>query len=199
MNFCCLIYKKTIFSKNVSKIYPQGRPFSPDGRLPDASKGSNHLRSIFYRMGFDDRAIVALSGAHAVGRCHTDRSGFDGAWTRSSTTFSNEYFRLLLEEKWTQRRWNGPAQFENKERDLMMLPTDVALTTDPQFRIWVERYAEDEELFFNDFAKYYQQLNELGCRNLKPISWCSWACSYVKSFTHQLYTAPVRVRKISEK
>jgi cytochrome c peroxidase len=31
------------------------------------------FKQIFYRMGFDDREIVALSGAHAVGRCHPDR------------------------------------------------------------------------------------------------------------------------------
>lgn len=52
----------------------------PDGRLPDADKGSfantaQHIRDIFYRMGFTDPEIVALLGAHAVGRCHTDRSG----------------------------------------------------------------------------------------------------------------------------
>ena len=36
--------------------------FSPDGRLPDGDKGAQHIRDIFYRMGFDDRGIVALSG-----------------------------------------------------------------------------------------------------------------------------------------
>lgn len=47
---------------------------TPDGRLPDGAKGNDHLRGIFYRMGFDDREIVALSGAHALGRCHTGKS-----------------------------------------------------------------------------------------------------------------------------
>lgn len=47
-------------------------------------------------MGFNDKEIVALSGAHSLGRCHEDRSGFTGPWTRAPTTFSNEYFRLLL-------------------------------------------------------------------------------------------------------
>lgn len=73
---------------------------TPDGRLPDASKEQNHLRGIFGRMGFDDREIVALSGAHALGRCHTDRSGYDGPWTFSPTVLTNDYFKLLLEEKW---------------------------------------------------------------------------------------------------
>jgi cytochrome c peroxidase len=73
---------------------------TPDGRLPDASKEQSHLRAIFYRMGFDDREIVALSGAHALGRCHTDRSGFSGPWTFSPTVLTNDYYKLLLDEKW---------------------------------------------------------------------------------------------------
>lgn len=32
-------------------------------------------------MGFNDREIVALLGAHALGRCHEDRSGYWGPWT----------------------------------------------------------------------------------------------------------------------
>merc|ERR1712196_87951 len=83
--------------------------FSPDGRLPNADMGSEpataqHLRDIFYRMGFNDQEIVALSGAHALGRCHEDASGYWGPWTRAETTFSNEYFRLLKEEKWTPKK-----------------------------------------------------------------------------------------------
>ena len=54
----------------------------PNGRLPDASQGAQHLRDIFYRMGFNDQEIVALAGAHTLGRCHTDRSGYDGPWSR---------------------------------------------------------------------------------------------------------------------
>lgn len=46
----------------------------PGGRLPAADKGNpmataKGLRDVFYRMGFNDRDIVALSGAHALGRC----------------------------------------------------------------------------------------------------------------------------------
>ncbi|CAI5987724.1 unnamed protein product [Closterium sp. NIES-65] len=39
----------------------------PEGRLPDATGGSNHLRDIFYKMGLNDKEIVALSGAHTLG------------------------------------------------------------------------------------------------------------------------------------
>merc|ERR1711939_976808 len=83
--------------------------FSPDGRLPDADKGgypetAQHMRDIFYRMGFNDQEIVALSGAHALGHCHTDRSGYWGPWTRSPSSFNNEYFRLLYEEQWSIKK-----------------------------------------------------------------------------------------------
>lgn len=37
-----------------------------NGRLPDAALGAEHLREVFYRMGFDDKDIVALSGAVSV-------------------------------------------------------------------------------------------------------------------------------------
>ncbi len=60
------------------------------GFLPDASQGADHLRKVFYRMGFNDKEIVALSGAHTLGRCHEVRSGFDGPWTHAPLRFDNE-------------------------------------------------------------------------------------------------------------
>ena len=98
-----------------------------DNRLPDAAKGAAHLRDVFYRMGFDDREIVALSGAHALGRCHTDRSGFEGPWTRAPTTFSNEYYKLLLSEKWTERKWSDHPQHTPQHRNTAQPDTAPAL------------------------------------------------------------------------
>ncbi|CAF1004015.1 unnamed protein product [Didymodactylos carnosus] len=133
-----------------------------DGRLPDAAQGAAHIRDIFCRMGFNDREIVALIGAHSFGRCHRDRSGFDGPWTRAPTTFSNEFYRVLLEDKWTVRKWSGPVQYENATKDLMMLPADMALLTDSEFRKYVELYVKDDEAFRKDFAKAFAHLLELG-------------------------------------
>ncbi|MCJ1353637.1 MAG: heme peroxidase [Icmadophila ericetorum] len=136
---------------------------TPDGRLPDASKEQSHLRAIFGRMGFDDREIVALSGAHALGRCHTDRSGYDGPWSFSPTVMSNDYYRLLMQEKWNWRKWNGPKQLEDATtKTLMMLPTDMALVKDKEFKKHVERYAKDHEVFFSEFKDVIVKLLELG-------------------------------------
>lgn len=136
---------------------------TPDGRLPDASKDRSHIRAIFGRMGFDDRAMVALSGAHALGRCHTDRSGYSGPWTFSPTTLTNDYFKLLIEEKWQYKKWNGPKQFEDvKTKTLMMLPTDMEIVKDKSFRKYAELYAKDNEAFFKDFSNAVVTLFELG-------------------------------------
>lgn len=156
---------------------PSGEWCTPDGRLPDADKGTKpstigHIRQIFYRQGFNDQEIVALCGAHALGRCHTDRSGYSGPWTRAPTTFSNEYFRLLIETKWVPKKWNGPKQFENADGgDLMMLPADIALIEDADFKKWVDVYAKDEKKFFADFTKAYAKLTENGCKNLEKGGW----------------------------
>ncbi|CAJ0833476.1 7299_t:CDS:2 [Entrophospora sp. SA101] len=149
----------------VVAIQEMGGPIVPwiPGRLPDATKDTDHLRDIFYRMGFDDREIVALSGAHALGRCHPDRSGFDGPWTFSPTTVTNGFYKELLEKKWVEKKWKGPKQYIDKETgNLMMLPTDIALTKDKKMRPWVEKYAKDEELWFKDFSEVFHKLEELG-------------------------------------
>ncbi|KAM0388262.1 hypothetical protein ACHAO7_009586 [Fusarium culmorum] len=140
----------------------------PRGRLPDAAQGAEHIRHIFYRMGFNDREIVALSGAHNLGRCHTANSGFEGKWVNNPTRFSNQYFRLLLSETWTEKTIpeSGLLQFssvdQDTEEELMMLPTDIALTTDSEFSKYVQLYAKDKDVFFKDFSKAFAKLLELG-------------------------------------
>lgn len=150
-----------------------GSKSDPKDRLPNADMGSRtktigHMREIFGRMGFSDQEMVALLGAHAMGRCHTTASGFWGPWTNAETTFSNEYFRLLLEERWSPKFshngkvWTGPDQYEDSTGKLMMLPSDMALLADPALKKWVEVYAKDENKFFTDFAAAFSKLLHLG-------------------------------------
>ncbi|KAI4517710.1 heme peroxidase [Schizophyllum commune Loenen D] len=148
---------------------------TPDGRLPDASQGADHLRNIFYRMGFNDQEIVALSGAHALGRCHRDRSGFEGPWTFSPITLTNDYFRLLFDETWVWRKWDGPKQLQDKStRSLMMLPTDYVLVQDKSFKKYAKQYADDQDLFFKDFANVVSRLFELGVPSEQFVSKEPW-------------------------
>lgn len=141
----------------------------PRGRLPDAAQGAAHVRAIFYRMGFNDREIVALSGAHNLGRCHTANSGFEGKWVNNPTRFSNQYFRLLISEPWAEKTLpSGIVQFAATdpvtEDELMMLPTDMALVRDEEFAKWVKLYAKDKDVFFEDFKNAFNKLMELGVK-----------------------------------
>ncbi|XP_043697934.1 L-ascorbate peroxidase, cytosolic-like [Telopea speciosissima] len=119
----------------------------PEGRLPDATKGADHLRDVFGHMGLGDKEIVALSGAHTLGRCHKERSGFEGPWTANPLVFDNSYFTELI---------------TGEKAGLLQLPTDKVLVEDPSFRPYVEKYAKDEDAFFADYTEAHLNLSELG-------------------------------------
>ncbi|XP_061970970.1 probable L-ascorbate peroxidase 6, chloroplastic/mitochondrial isoform X1 [Populus nigra] len=138
-----------------------------EGRLPDAGppKPADHLREVFYRMGLDDKEIVGLSGAHTLGRSRPERSGWGkpetkytkngpGApggqsWTAEWLKFDNSYFKDIK---------------ERKDEDLLVLPTDAALFEDPSFKVYAEKYAEDKEAFFKDYAEAHAKLSNLGAK-----------------------------------
>eukprot|EP00244_Chara_vulgaris_P013546 TRINITY_DN778_c0_g1_i1.p1 TRINITY_DN778_c0_g1~~TRINITY_DN778_c0_g1_i1.p1 ORF type:complete len:509 (-),score=94.70 TRINITY_DN778_c0_g1_i1:888-2309(-) len=140
---------------------------APDGNLPDAAPQSpaDHLRKVFNRMGLNDKDIVALSGAHTIGRSRPDRSGFgkestmytkDGpgapggqSWTPEWLVFDNSYFKEVKAKR---------------DEDLLVLPTDAALFEDEGFKVYAQKYAEDQEAFFRDYAESHAKLSELGCK-----------------------------------
>ncbi|CAH9064922.1 unnamed protein product [Cuscuta europaea] len=122
-----------------------------EGRLPDAKQGQSHLRDVFYRMGLSDKDIVALSGGHTLGKAHRERSSFDGAWTDNPWKFDNSYFVELLKR--------GDSSQGGR---LLKLHTDKALVQDPKFCNFVKLYANDEDVFFNDYAESHKKLSELG-------------------------------------
>ncbi|KAL4376390.1 hypothetical protein GQ457_02G020190 [Hibiscus cannabinus] len=138
-----------------------------EGRLPDAGPPSpaDHLRDVFYRMGLNDKEIVALSGAHTLGRSRPERSGWgkpetkytkDGpgepggqSWTVQWLKFDNSYFKDIKAKT---------------DEDLLVLPTDAVLFEDPSFKVYAEKYAEDQEVFFKDYAEAHAKLSNLGAK-----------------------------------
>lgn len=119
-----------------------------DGRLPDGNQRMGHLRDVFYRMGFTDEEITALSGAHTLGRAHKERSGHEGPWTHEPIRFDNTYYKEILKDK--------------PDPDLLRLESDLALLDQDNTRALVEKYAKDQSAFFEDYSKAHQKLSELG-------------------------------------
>jgi hypothetical protein len=143
---------------------------SQENRLPDGDKGADHLRQILHPKGFQDKDIVVLSGAHAVGRCNLDRSGFDGAWTAEPNKFDNSYFKALLEKSFSPETTSrGKPQYRCAASNTIMLESDMALVRDPSFKKWVDTYAADQDAFFADFADSWVRLQELGWVSLRDI------------------------------
>lgn len=136
----------------------------PDnGRLPEPHYGADYVRSYYERFNFTDQEVVALLGAHVLGKAHLKNSGYDGPWDDESNIFSNAFYDNLLKLKWTPEINDaGNKQYDNKEKGYMMLPTDYALFQDPKYLKYVKAYANDQDLFFKDFTKVYTKLIENG-------------------------------------
>mmetsp|Transcript_3221 Transcript_3221/g.8231 ORF Transcript_3221/g.8231 Transcript_3221/m.8231 type:complete len:364 (+) Transcript_3221:79-1170(+) len=101
------------------------------------SLASVEISEVFVdRLDFSPREVVALMGAHVLGRARENNSGYDGPWVREPTKFTNAYFSDLIKIPWvltkaniepfgertTWRRW---IVLGNQEE--IMLQTDVDL------------------------------------------------------------------------
>lgn len=110
------------------------------GRLPKHTLGMEHITQVFEtRMGFTKSEVVALMGAHTIGRAHKNASGFNMAWDSTPTRFDNKYYQGLLKEEWARavvkqsgkKFWVDPIN-RNKitKKENMMLNTDMVLAWD---------------------------------------------------------------------
>ena len=156
---CYRIYGRQQLSGKSGRVdYTNDRCTPSNGLLPFADKDANHIRKTFTRLGFNDQQTVALIGAHGVGRCHKRFSGWEGKWTRTPKTFSNQFYVVLLNETWSQGEVpeTGKTQYFNADKSLIMLNTDMELIRDKSYLHWVEIYAKDEPKFFTTFPPLSQ-------------------------------------------
>jgi adenylate cyclase len=114
----------------------------PPGRVPPGDMEIGALKRRFVEMGYSVRELVALSGAHTIGKSQGKPFTYD------LFTFNNSYFQRLLDPGTCDR--------------VTLLATDAALASDPECRPIVEQYAADQAAFFRDFAEAYRKMTILG-------------------------------------
>jgi len=70
-------------------------------RLPNAELSIDHVLDVFQtRMGFTNTEIVALMGAHSLGRMEMTNSGHEGIWDQTCAKLDTRYFVGILSFRW---------------------------------------------------------------------------------------------------
>jgi len=51
-------------------------------------------------MGFNDKeTVVLVGGGHTIGKCHKERSGYEGPWTFEPLVFQNAFFLVNIKTR----------------------------------------------------------------------------------------------------
>lgn len=137
----------------------QSKNLDPEIYLDPQTATADALRESMKIMGFTDREMVVLNGGgHSIGQCHHFRSGFHGPWTNNPAKLDNEFFNLLLNEDWEVQTVHQSTKKQFQSGTLMMLFSDMVFRDDDQFRAIVEEYAQDNDLFLEDFRNAWIKL-----------------------------------------
>lgn len=144
------------------------------GPLKNASDPAEHLRYVFYKYGMTDGEIVALSGAHTLGRAFKDRSGtVEEGYTGGTKYTAKGAANLEKSETAGGRSWTKDwLKFDNsyftdmakQDQECIAFETDKVLMTDPGFRTFFADFANSQESFFSAYAAAHKKLSELGSK-----------------------------------
>lgn len=159
------------------------------GFMPENDGDWNHIKSILVgRMGFTIKELVALMGAHTLGRLELSNSGFTGPWTRDQDSLGVDYYSNIPGINWNKEvNSEGNTQWTGGN-GLSMLNPDMALyigvaectrfgngnvggscPINAEASGFVDEYAASQSTWFRDFALAFQKLQEVGYSNLKSI------------------------------
>ncbi|XP_066913603.1 putative ascorbate peroxidase [Clytia hemisphaerica] len=98
--------------------------------FPDAKWNLNAVEDFFENDGFvfDPADVVAILGAHSLGRAHTSNSGYEGKWLNGfrfrnpnvahSDVLDNFYYRQINNDGWNQIQLADDGNFQWQQNDI---------------------------------------------------------------------------------
>ncbi len=137
-----------------SMIFRMGREdVDTEGEASEALAIKEHdhensaLVTKFNQLNLAPHEFVALMGSYTLGFASDDNKTRKGRWTMNPYVFDNSYFQEVL--------LAHNSKYLKTEADLNLL-------NDPETREWVEKYAEDQNLFFENYARAHVKVSEHG-------------------------------------
>jgi len=128
--------------------FKYGRADSPDcsacsaameERLPNEELGLSHVIDVFgTRMGFTNKEIVALMGAHSVGRMDPHVTGHAGVWDDTMSLLDSAYYNTILNRPWVRFQVDETTVVANSLSNGAVsapYPNDVHVATKMEWRI----------------------------------------------------------------
>lgn len=88
---------------------------------------------------------VAMMGIHTLGFVGHAKKGFHTRWCMNPYVFDNTYFKELM--------LGDRSKYYKTEADRSMM-------ANPSQREWVEKYAADQNLFFENYAQAHVKVSE---------------------------------------
>ena len=98
-------------------------------------------------MGLTPAEYVALMGSYTLGFVDDDNKGKKGRWTMNPYVFDNTYFKEVL---------------LGHNSKYLKTQSDLKLLENTETKEWVEKYAEDQNLFFENYAMAHVKVSEKG-------------------------------------
>ncbi|GER35772.1 peroxidase superfamily protein [Striga asiatica] len=153
------------------------------GQLPKPTMTMAQMIQIFESKGFTVQEMVALSGAHTIGFSHCkefksniynykgSQSGFHPAYypqfaaglRRACSNYTKNPDLSVVNDIMTPHTFDN-MYYSNVKKGLGLLSSDLALSSDPRTRNYVDLYSKNQSAFFDAFAKAMEKLSVYGVK-----------------------------------